>query len=112
MREPATVIRRRDGIGLEAHAMAEGRWSLWLLFRCENSANHPSDSQIGVAVIANPYYGPLVQDAMANSVCSICGSPFEFLGQESALLPYLAFDVERLTSMGFNIIKDEELMRR
>lgn len=90
--------------------MAEERWSLWLLFRCSNFAEHPSDSQIGVAVIANPYYAPLVHEAMANRVCSVCGGPFEFIGHESALVPYLALDIERLSAGGFNIMKDEEVI--
>ncbi|MBS7650464.1 MAG: hypothetical protein QXI59_00900 [Candidatus Bathyarchaeia archaeon] len=87
----------------------EPRWSIWLLFNCTNYQNHPEDSEIGIAVITNGSRISQVQATMCERVCSLCGAPFEEVGQESALTPYLVHDIERFRSSGYAIMKDDEV---
>jgi len=87
----------------------EPRWSIWLLFNCSNHQNHPDDSEIGIAVITNESRMPQVQATMEERICSLCGAPFENVGEESALTPYLTHDMERFQTSGYAIMKDDEV---
>jgi len=64
---------------------------------------------MGIAVITNESRAPQVVTTMSDRICSLCGAPFENIGQESALTPYLGHDIERYTSYGYAILKDDEV---
>lgn len=87
----------------------EPRWSTWVLFSCSNAQEHPDDAEMGIAVITNESRAPQVVTTMSDRICSLCGAPFENIGQESALTPYLGHDVERYKSYGYAILKDDEV---
>jgi hypothetical protein len=89
--------------------LSESRWSIWLIFECINASNHGPGSQIGVAVLTNSFYAPMVIRKMDEKICSICGEPFFQVRQESALIPLLQHDIDRMTRSGYNVLKDEEV---
>ncbi|MCX6660385.1 MAG: hypothetical protein NTX81_08435 [Candidatus Bathyarchaeota archaeon] len=88
----------------------EPRWSTWLLFNCSNYQEHPDDAEIGIAVITNGARAPEITAAMEELVCSLCGAPFEAVGEESALTPCLTHDLERFKSYGYATLKDDEVI--
>ena len=87
----------------------EPRWTTWLLFGCSNFEEHPDDAEKGIAVITNDSRTQQVMSVMEERICSLCGAPFETLGEESALTPYLNLDIERFRSSGYAILKDDEI---
>ncbi|MBS7623538.1 hypothetical protein KEJ39_07700 [Candidatus Bathyarchaeota archaeon] len=62
-----------------------------------------------MAIITNRLRAPQVMATMEDRVCSLCGAPFENIGEESALTPYLAHDIERFKSCGYAVLKDDEV---
>jgi len=80
-----------------------------LLFPCSNQASHPADVGIGVAILTNSFNRPRVFGTMGGRECSYCGSYFDFAGQETALMPYLQHDVDRMQAAGYLVMKDEEV---
>jgi hypothetical protein len=95
---------------VEEGVIREERWNLWMLYCCSNYANHPEGAPVGVAILTNYYYRPLVLSEMARRICTTCGGEMVFAGQESALTLFLQHDIERLKGYGYYIMKDEELM--
>ncbi|MEM2896518.1 MAG: hypothetical protein QXG01_02920 [Candidatus Bathyarchaeia archaeon] len=85
----------------------EERWGLWILYNCSNWILHPD--MVGVAVLTNYFKRPLVQAQMETMFCRYCGGYFIYAGEESALVPYLEHDFQRLDAMGYYTMKDEEL---
>jgi len=81
-----------------------------MVFECSNIDNHPEDSQMGVAILTNGFYGQQVVNTMTEKVCSVCGEPFLEPVNETALTLYLQHDVERFKRLGFNVLKDEEII--
>jgi hypothetical protein len=81
-----------------------------MVFECSNIDNHPDDSQVGVAVLTNGVYGHQVANAMSEKVCSVCGEPFVEAFNETALTLYLQHDMDRFKRLGFNAMKDEEIL--
>ena len=90
--------------------MGEERWNTWIVFECSNIDNHPEDSQMGVAILTNGFYGQQVANVMTEKVCSLCGEPFLEPISETALTLYLQHDIERFKRLGFNVMKDEEIL--
>ena len=88
----------------------EERWSIWLLFHCANHGSHASDADVGVAIVTNSQNRPYVIEAIGRKVCSVCGGNFEFTLQETALTPYLQYDVDRFRLSKYHVMKDEELL--
>ena len=88
----------------------EPRWTTWVLFGCSNAQEHPDDAEMGIAVITNDLGAQQVITTMSDRVCSLCGAPFDNIGQESALTPYLGHDIERFQSYGYAILKDDEIV--
>ncbi len=86
----------------------EERWTLWLFFDCINFLNHP-DAR-GVAVLTNYFYAPKVIATIEERICSICGFPLIYIGEETALTPFLQHDFERIKKLGYNPMKDEEII--
>ncbi len=80
------------------------------MFECSNIDNHPEDSQMGVAILTNGFYGQQVANVMTEKVCSLCGEPFLEPISETALTLYLQHDIERFKRLGFNVMKDEEIL--
>jgi len=80
------------------------------VFECSNIDNHPEDSQMGVAILTNGFYGQQVANIMTEKVCSLCGEPFLEPISETALTLYLQHDIERFKRLGFNVMKDEEIL--
>jgi len=80
------------------------------VFECSNIDNHPEDSQMGVAILTNGFYGQQVANVMTEKVCSLCGEPFLEPISETALTLYLQHDIERFKRLGFNVMKDEEIL--
>ncbi len=81
-----------------------------MVFECSNLDNHPDDSQVGVAILTNGLYGLQVTSKMSEKVCSVCGEPFDEGFTESALTLFLQHDIERFRRLGYNILKDEEML--
>ena len=81
-----------------------------MVYECSNIDNHPDDTQIGVAVLTNGFYGQQVAAVMTERVCSVCGEPFLEPINETALTLYLQHDVDRFKRLGFNVMKDEEIL--
>jgi len=90
--------------------LGEERWNTWMVFECSNIDSHPDDSQMGVAVLTNGFYGQHVRNAMDEKVCSVCGEPFNESFTETALTLFLQHDVERFQRLGLNVLKDEEIL--
>jgi len=90
--------------------LGEERWNTWMVYECSNIDNHPDDSQVGVAVLTNGFYGAHVTNRMSEKVCSICGESFLEAFMETALTLYLQHDVERFQRLGYNVLKDEEIL--
>lgn len=90
--------------------MGEERWNTWMVYECSNIDNHPDDSQMGVAILTNGFYGEQVAAGMTEKVCSVCGEPFLDPINETALTLYLQHDVDRFKRLGFNVMKDEEIL--
>lgn len=90
--------------------MGEERWNTWMTFECSNIDNHPDDSQVGVTILTNGFYGQQVMNKMNEMVCSVCGEPFLEGYNETALTLFLQHDVERFKRLGFNVLKDEEIL--
>lgn len=88
----------------------EPRWSTWLLFNCSNYENHPEDAEIGIAVITNQERSALITSTMSERICTVCGSEFSPVTEESALTPYLTHDIDRFKSSGYAIMKDVEIV--
>ena len=81
-----------------------------MVFECSNLDNHPDDSQVGVAILTNGLYGLQVTSKMSEKVCSVCGEPFDEGLTETALTLFLQHDIERFRRLGYNILKDEEIL--
>ena len=81
-----------------------------MVFECSNTDNHPDDSQVGIAVLTNGVYGLQVANAMSEKVCSVCGEPFHEAFNETPLTLYLQHDIDRFKRLGFNVLKDEEML--
>lgn len=81
-----------------------------MLFECSNIDNHPDDSQFGVAILTNGFYGQQVANAMTEKVCNVCGEPFLEPIYETALTLFLQHDVDRFKRLGLNVMKDEEIV--
>jgi len=81
-----------------------------MVFECSNIDNHPDDSQVGVAILTNGFYAPQVMNKMDEKVCSICGEPFVEGFTETALTLFLQHDIERFRRLGYNVLKDEEML--
>jgi hypothetical protein len=81
-----------------------------MVFECSNIDNHPDDSQVGVAILTNGVYGHQVTNAMNEKVCSVCGEPFLGAFNETALTLYLQHDIDRFKRLGYNVMKDEEIL--
>jgi len=65
---------------------------------------------MGVAILTNGFYGQQVANVMTEKVCSLCGEPFLEPISETALTLYLQHDIERFKRLGFNVMKDEEIL--
>jgi len=83
-----------------------------MVFECSNIDNHPDDSQMGVAILTNGFYGQQVMNALSEMVCSVCGEQFLDAYSETALTLFLQHDIDRFKRLGFNVMKDEEILRR
>jgi len=81
-----------------------------MIFECSNIDNHPDDSQVGVAILTNGFYAPQVMNKMDEKICSVCGEPFVEGFTETALTLFLQHDIERFHRLGYNILKDEEML--
>ena len=81
-----------------------------MLFECSNIDDHSDDSQFGVAILTNSFYGQQVASVMAEKVCSLCGEPFLEPIYETALTMFLQHDVDRFKRLGLNVMKDEEIV--
>jgi len=81
-----------------------------MLFECSNIDSHLDDSQFGVAILTNSFYGQQVANVMAEKVCSLCGEPFLEPIYETALTMFLQHDVDRFKRLGLNVMKDEEIV--
>ena len=81
-----------------------------MVFECSNIDNHPEDTQVGVAILTNGFYGSQVRSTMAEKVCSVCGEPFDETFNETALTLFLQHDVDRFKRLGYNVLKDEEII--
>jgi hypothetical protein len=81
-----------------------------MVFECSNIDNHPDDSQVGVAILTNGLYGLQVTNKMSEKVCSVCGEPFQEALTETALTLFLQHDIERFRRLGYNVLKDEEIL--
>lgn len=90
--------------------MGEERWNTWMVYECSNIDNHPDDTQMGVAILTNGFYGQRVAEIMTEKVCSACGESFLDPTNETALTLYLQHDVDRFRRLGFNVMKDEEIL--
>ena len=64
---------------------------------------------MGIAVITNESRAPQIVSIMSERICSLCGEPFENIGEESALTPLLGNDIEKFRSYGYAILKDDEI---
>ncbi len=47
---------------------------------------------------------------MSEKVCSICGESFLEAFTETALTLFLQHDIERFQRLGYNVLKDEEVL--
>lgn len=83
-----------------------------MVFECSNIDNHPDDSQVGVAILTNGFYGQLVANAMSERICSVCGEQFLEPSHETALTLFLQHDLDRFKRLGFNVLKDEEILSK
>jgi hypothetical protein len=81
-----------------------------MVFECSNIDNHPDDSQVGVAILTNGFYGAQVTNRMGEKVCSICGESFLEAFTETALTLFLQHDIGRFQRLGYNVLKDEEVL--
>jgi len=81
-----------------------------MVYECSNIDNHPDDSQMGVAILTNGFYGQQVASVMTEKICSVCGELFLEPINETALTLYLQHDVDRFKRLGFNVMKDEEIL--
>jgi hypothetical protein len=90
--------------------LGEERWNTWMVFECSNIDNHPDDSQVGVAILTNGFYGAQVTNRMSEKVCSICGESFLEAFTETALTLFLQHDIGRFQRLGYNVLKDEEVL--
>jgi hypothetical protein len=81
-----------------------------MVFECSNIDNHPDNSQVGVAILTNGFYGAQVMNKMNETVCSICGKSFFEAFAETALTLFLQHDIERFQRLGYNVLKDEEML--
>jgi len=81
-----------------------------MVFECSNIDNHPDDSQVGVAILTNGFYAPQVMNKIDERVCSVCGEPFVEGFTETALTLFLQHDIERFQRLGYNVLKDEEML--
>ncbi len=81
-----------------------------MVFECSNIDNHPDDSQVGVAILTNGFYGAQVMNRMNEKVCSICGESFLEAFTETALTLFLQHDIGRFQRLGYNVLKDEEVL--
>ncbi len=90
--------------------MGEERWNTWMVFECSNIDNHPDDSQVGVAILTNGFYAPQVMNKMDEKVCSVCGETFVEGFTETALTLFLQHDLDRFQRLGYNVLKDEEIL--
>jgi hypothetical protein len=81
-----------------------------MVFECSNIDNHPDDSQVGVAILTNGFYGAQVTNKMSEKVCSLCGESFLEAFTETALTLFLQHDVERFQRLRYNVLKDEEML--
>lgn len=90
--------------------MGEERWNTWMVFECSNIDNHPDDTQGGVAILTNGFYGQQVINKMSEMICSACGEPFLEGYNETALTLFLQHDIERFKRLGYNVLKDEEIL--
>ena len=81
-----------------------------MVYECSNIDNHPDDSQMGVAILTNGFYGQQVASVMTEKICSVCGELFLEPINETALTLYLQHDVDRFKRLGFNVLKDEEIL--
>jgi hypothetical protein len=81
-----------------------------MVFECSNIDNHPDDTQVGVAILTNGFYGAQVTNRMGEKVCSICGESFLEAFTETALTLFLQHDVGRFQRLGYNVLKDEEVL--
>jgi hypothetical protein len=81
-----------------------------MVFECSNIDNHLDDSQVGVAILTNGLYGLQVTNKMSEKVCSVCGEPFQEALTETALTLFLQHDIERFRRLGYNVLKDEEIL--
>jgi len=81
-----------------------------MVFECSNIDNHPDDSQVGVAILTNGFYAPQVMNKIDEKVCSVCGEPFVEGFTETALTLFLQHDIERFQRLGYNVLKDEEIL--
>ena len=90
--------------------MGEERWNTWIVFECSNIDNHPDDTQVGVAILTNGFYATHVTNKMTEKVCSFCGEPFDETFTETALTLFLQHDIERFRRLGYNVLKDEEIL--
>jgi len=81
-----------------------------MVYECSNIDNHPDDSQMGVAILTNGFYGQQLASVMTEKVCSVCGEAFLEPINETALTLYLQHDVDRFKRLGFNVMKDEEIL--
>jgi hypothetical protein len=81
-----------------------------MVFECSNIDNHPDDSQVGAAILTNEFYGAQLTNRMSEKVCSICGEPFLEAFTETALTLFLQHDIGRFQRLGYNVLKDEEVL--
>ncbi len=81
-----------------------------MVFECSNIDNHPDDSQVGVAILTNGFYAPQVMNKMDEKVCSVCGETFVEGFTETALTLFLQHDLDRFQRLGYNVLKDEEIL--
>jgi hypothetical protein len=81
-----------------------------MVFECSNIDNHPDDTQVGVAILTNGFYGGQVASRMNEKVCSICGESFLEAFTETALTLFLQHDIGRFERLGYNVLKDEEVL--
>jgi len=65
---------------------------------------------MGVAILTNGFYGQQVASVMTEKICSVCGELFLEPINETALTLYLQHDVDRFKRLGFNVMKDEEIL--
>lgn len=81
-----------------------------MVFECSNIDNHPDGSQVGVAILTNGFYGAQVTNIMSEKVCSVCGESFFEAFTETALTLFLQHDIGRFQRLGYNVLKDEEVL--